>query len=118
MPTKYIKSNGIRKVRTTDIPELAEAAKPVMTLTIEQLRTFWEKYKRGMKRKAMCEYFGINEEQCMEALAAAEAIWGHGPHRTKYKKLPDQAAAPVSKRPPAVYSNRSPYGIAQPGLGD
>jgi hypothetical protein len=90
------------------------------TLTVEELRTLWEKYKRGMKRPAMLQLFGITEAQCMEALQAAEAIWGRGPYRTKYKQPAEQAPAPApaSKRPPAVYSNRSPYGIAQPGLGD
>jgi len=32
------------------------------------------------------------------------------------KKLDEQAINPTFKRPPAVYSNSSPYGIAQPGL--
>lgn len=105
-----------------------EAARLYHTLGFCELPLFWRMYKQGVKKSEMCRYWNIRETHCMECLEVCEMIWGRGPRKMAVtepepptvgdaKNLREQPAATTPLvRPPAVYSNRSPYGIASPGM--
>lgn len=98
------------------------------SLGFGELPLFWRMYKQGVKKSEMCRYWNIRETHCMECLEVCEMIWGRGPRKMAVpepepptvgdaKNLREEPAATTPLiRPPAVYSNRSPYGIASPGM--
>lgn len=96
--------------------------------TIEELKVFYRKHKSGFIPKVLCSEFRISEEYFVIAVHAGKWLIDKERYgRDKIQPLsiasvPEQAPViPMVKsqkqfqRPPAEYSNRSPYGIASPG---
>lgn len=111
--------------------------------TIEELRQFWQLYKGGLNKPALCIQMHITMEYGDLCLHAAQKLFGKkrisdaNPDSDPIVGCPaeDVKAPPVMMhdqaidnkkviykngkliRPPSLYSNSSPYGIASPGNG-
>ena len=105
-----------------------DPSKVFSVLNINQLKEYWQLFRKGVKKKQMCEHFKITEAECLQALEVVNTFFGKGPYTSMQQKrrgmVTESNNAPednnpekvVRSRPPAVYSNRSPYGVASPGM--
>ena len=100
-------------------------------MTIEELRDFWKLQQCGANISVLARYFDISDEYAIECQHACQMLWKPGYRRYRLTQpstpipstetvslpVPELLLKPANyARPKAEYSNRSPYGIARPGL--
>jgi hypothetical protein len=85
--------------------------------TEDDLKFAWQLYKQGRRLKIIAELLNTSTEEANAIVTAAYRRWGRGPRKTIEPQPQQQVqqAHPYT-RPKAQYSNKSPYGISQPGI--
>jgi hypothetical protein len=125
---RLLRDIGAPGVRSTKIA----IPRPPTSLCLHDLKEVYQLCRQGKDTWAICLHFNITMDHCLECIAAAELVHGKNqPPLTiqvndlqraepvKHSATPAtylQPAAVKFTRPKAEYSNRSPYGVARPGL--
>lgn len=128
---KLIRDSGAPGERSTKIT----IPRPPTTLSLADLKEVYRLHRQGRDAWALCVHFHITMDHCLECIAAARLVHGKRdeympsilPATYPTQPVENSATPTVGKpaptkvvawsRPKAEYSNRSPYGIASPGLG-
>jgi hypothetical protein len=85
--------------------------------TEDDLKFAWQLYKQGRRLKIIAELLNTSTEDANAIVTAAYRRWGRGPRKTIIQPQQQQKEEPQPyTRPKAQYSNKSPYGISQPGI--
>jgi hypothetical protein len=85
--------------------------------TEDDLKFAWQLYKQGRRLKVIAELLNTSTEDANAIVTAAYRRWGKGAYktRTEPQQQKEEQQQPYT-RPKAQYSNKSPYGISQPGI--
>jgi len=130
VPTKKLAISLIEASKIKISHKQKQPATPIFEncLTLVELRKLWDMHQAGCKVSTICLYMKISSTYAIECIEAAKHLYGgglmrmrldrydifHKNNRATGKYFHDDKRT-INQRPPTVYSNRSPYGIAQPG---
>jgi len=133
-PTINLASLLVTKFNTR---KFAEKQKPETTyfkvcLTMVELKQLWEMYQGDCSIATICLYMRIDRDYALECIEAAKWLYEGHLHRLKIERIynlnprrkPEHKVVKmfhddksgIYNRPPTEYSNRSPYGVASPGM--
>ena len=97
-------------------------------LNLVELKQLWQMYQADCSLRTIALYLGINSEYALECIEAAKWHYGGGLKEFRMAKTMEithrmdkieesiiHQLKPIFTRPKAIYSNKSPYGIASKG---